>query len=146
MCFYWLLKIKNWKQLFACFQFPSQIEFWKQFLFFARFELPNKFFSFKNRKLFLKTENKGKKQLPNIPLVFSIYFSIWVTKCILQVYKEVPKKWILLDIRNCKGKKLLLLPPSHFFYPLFHFEMSQNIVLFLKIKVINLLMFLLYPY
>ena len=39
-----------------------------------------------------------------------------------------------------------LLPPSHFFCPLFHFEMSQNIVLFLKIKVINLLMFLLYLY
>ena len=40
----------------------------------------------------------------------------------------------------------LLLPPSHFVCPLFHFEMSQNIVLFLKIKVINLLIFLLYPY
>ena len=40
----------------------------------------------------------------------------------------------------------LILPPSQFVYPLFHFEMSQNIVLFLKIKVINLLIFLLYPY
>ena len=49
-------------------QFPSQIKFWEQFLFFAYFELPNKFFSLKNRKLFLKTENKGKKQLQNIPL------------------------------------------------------------------------------
>ena len=37
-----------------------------------------------------------------------------------------------------------LLPPSHFVCPLFLFGMSQNIVLFLKIKVINLLMFLLY--
>ena len=36
----------------------------------------------------------------------------------------------------------LILPPSHFVCPLFHFEMFQNIVLFLKIKVINLLMFL----
>ena len=54
-------KIRNWKQSFACFQFPSQIEFWEQFLFSVHFELPNKFFSFKNRKLFLKTENKGKK-------------------------------------------------------------------------------------
>ena len=33
----------------------------------------------------------------------------------------------------------LVLPPPHFVCPLFHFEMSQNIVLFLKIKVINLL-------
>ena len=32
--------------------------------------MPNKFFSHKNRKLFLKTENKGKKQLPNIPYEF----------------------------------------------------------------------------
>ena len=40
----------------------------------------------------------------------------------------------------------LVLPPSHFFCPLFHFEISQNIILFLKIKVINLLMFLLYLY
>ena len=38
-----------------------------------------------------------------------------------------------------------LLPLSHFFCPLFYFKISQNIVLFLKIKVINLLMFLLYP-
>ena len=34
----------------------------------AHFELPNKFFSLKNKKkIFLKIENKGKKQLPNIP-------------------------------------------------------------------------------
>ena len=39
-----------------------------------------------------------------------------------------------------------LLPPSQFVYPLFHFRMSQNIVLFLKLIIINLLMFLLYPY
>ena len=39
----------------------------------------------------------------------------------------------------------LILPPSHFICPIFRFRMSQNIVLFLKIKVINLLMFLLYP-
>ena len=40
----------------------------------------------------------------------------------------------------------IILHPSHFFYHLFHFDMSQNIVLFLKIKVINLLIFLLYLY
>ena len=40
----------------------------------------------------------------------------------------------------------IILSLSHFFGHLFHFEMYQNIVLFLKIKVINLLMFLLYPY
>ena len=41
---------------------------------------------------------------------------------------------------------IIVLPPSHFVCHLFHFEMSQIIVLFLKIRVINLLMFLLYPY
>ena len=75
MCFHWFLKIRNWKQSLACFQFPSQIEFWKQFLFSTRFELPNKFFSFKNRKLFLKTENKEKKQLPNIPEASRAWYS-----------------------------------------------------------------------
>ena len=63
------MKITNWKQYFACFQFPSQIEFWKQFLFSIYFGLPNKFFSLKNRKLFSKIENKRKKQLTNILLV-----------------------------------------------------------------------------
>ena len=41
---------------------------------------------------------------------------------------------------------MLCTLPSHFVCPLFHFGMFQNIVMFLKIKVINLLMFLLYPY
>ena len=38
------------------------------FFFFLR----DKFFSLKNRKLFLKTKNKRKKQFPNVPLVFFI--------------------------------------------------------------------------
>ena len=50
-----------------------------------------------------------------------------------------------LSITNCIGT-FVILPPFHFVYPLFHFGMSQNIVLFLKIKMINLLMFLLYSY
>ena len=37
-------------------------------------------------------------------------------------------------------------PPFQFVCPLFHFGMSQNIVLFLKLKTINLLMFLLCLY
>ena len=60
--FHWLLKIRNWKQHFACFQFSSQIEFWEQFFFSVHFELSKNFFSFKNRNLFFKTENKEKKQ------------------------------------------------------------------------------------
>ena len=40
----------------------------------------------------------------------------------------------------------VILSSSQFFCPLFYFEMSQNIVLFLKIKVINLLISLLHPY
>ena len=45
-------------------------------LFSAHFELPNKFFSLKNRKLFLKTKNKEKKQLPNI--IFYVVLSFLV--------------------------------------------------------------------
>ena len=40
----------------------------------------------------------------------------------------------------------ILLSSSYFVCPLFHFRMSQNIVVFLNIKVINLLILLLYPY
>ena len=40
----------------------------------------------------------------------------------------------------------IILSLFHFICSLFYFEMSQNIIMFLKIKVINLLMFLLYPY
>ena len=38
----------------------------KTIFVFVHFGLSNKFFSLKNKKLFLKTENKEKKQLPNI--------------------------------------------------------------------------------
>ena len=44
------------------------------------------------------------------------------------------------------SRSSILLLPFHFVCPIFYFGMSQNIVLFLKVKVINLLMFLLYPY
>ena len=73
-CVFIGLKTRNWKQHFACFQFPSQIEFCKQFLFSVYFELPYKFFSLKNGKLVLKTKYKRKKQLQNIPLIFFKYF------------------------------------------------------------------------
>ena len=41
---------------------------------------------------------------------------------------------------------IYILRPSYFVCPLFYFGMSQIIVMFLKIRIINLLMFLLYPY
>ena len=40
-------------------------------MFSIHFGLPKKFFSLKNRKLFLKIENKEEKQLPNIPLIYA---------------------------------------------------------------------------
>ena len=64
--------------MFGCFQFPSQIEFWKQFLFSTHFGLPNKFFSLNNRKLFLKIENRGTKQLPKIPK--SLFYKVFKAK------------------------------------------------------------------
>ena len=43
-------------------------------MFSVYFGLLNKIFSLKNRKLFLETENEGKKQLPNIPYGFLSVF------------------------------------------------------------------------
>ena len=60
MCFHQFLKIRNWKQSFVCFQFPSQIEFWEQFLFSVYFRLQNKFFSSKNKNYFWKQKIKRK--------------------------------------------------------------------------------------
>ena len=37
-------------------------------MFSIHLGLPNKFFNLKIRKFFLKTKNKMKKQLPNIPV------------------------------------------------------------------------------
>ena len=65
----------------------------------------------------------------------SVFFSCVISKALESLGR--PWRFVLHH---------LILPPSHFVCPLFHFGMSQNIVLFLKIKVINLLMFLLYPY
>ena len=67
----------NWKYPFVCFQFSSQIEFWEQFLFSVHFGLPKKFFSLKNRKLFLKTENKGKKSVTKHTLKFLFLLFIY---------------------------------------------------------------------
>ena len=52
------------------------------------------------------------------------------------------KKTLVEFIIHLLIRKILSL--SQFVCPLFYFGMSQNIVMFLKKKVINLLMFLLY--
>ena len=49
--------------------FLHKLSFENNFCFLFIFGLRNKCLSLKNRKLFLKTENKGKKQLPNIILL-----------------------------------------------------------------------------
>ena len=105
------MEIRNSKQHFAYFQFPSQIKFREQFLFSIHFGLPNKFFNFKNRKLFLETKNKGKKQLSDIPLdfdgcrtpsiIYSLYTRLYVTlseeyyKISLYLKEELDKKQLL---------------------------------------------------
>ena len=60
---FWKLQTEN--SLLHVFNFLHKLGFENIFLFSIHFELPNKFFSFKYRKMFLKTENKEKKQLPN---------------------------------------------------------------------------------
>ena len=69
--------------------------------------------------------------------------------CLNHYYCKISIDFWCMCTSNPKSSIIIariLLPPSYLFCFLFHFEMSQNIVMFLKIKVINLLMFLLYPY
>ena len=69
------------------------------------------------------------------------------------IFKERSMHWAVYihDFENYRqyGKDVfsnVIYSPSHIFCLIFYFEMPQNIILFLKIKVINLLIFLLYPY
>ena len=57
-------KIENcfWKQkIRGKNSYQTYLKFWKLFLFSVHFGLSNKFFNLKNKKLFLKAENKRKK-------------------------------------------------------------------------------------
>ena len=54
-------------------------------------------------------------------------------------------RYFIFTSSNLSHSKIIL-PLSHFVCPLFYFGMYQNIVMFLKIRVINLLIFLLYSY
>ena len=77
----------------------------------------------------------------------------WDQKVVLTLSLEDPAPtWTQYRDRDSSidhvSIKLLIyiLRPSYFVCPLFYFGMSQIIVMFLKIRIINLLMFLLYPY
>ena len=71
--------------------------------------------------------------------------TIWITELktfkINKKKKKKPKTPLLKlkpkTIHYFLIKDRLLLPPSHFICPLFHFRMFQNIILFLKIKEIG---------
>ena len=69
------------------------------------------------------------------------WLALEMLKSYIFFYKRCAEWFSLYPFFYMQGT-IEILPPSHFFCPLFHFETSQNIVLFLKIKVINLLMFL----
>ena len=62
---FWKLKIEN--GILHVFSFLHKLNFENSFCFLPILSCQTSF-CLKNRKLFLKTENKGKKQLPNIPL------------------------------------------------------------------------------
>ena len=90
-------------------------------------------------KTFIKNESHG--TIYKFKNYFATVFSIFNNKRYLN--RPLLIKYFLKVFIHFNKK---ILPPSHFVCPLFHFEISQIIVLFLKIRVINLLMFLLYPY
>ena len=56
---------------------------------FCPFWIAKHVFNLKNRKLFLKIENKEKKQLPNIPLIFS--------RGIYVCFEKVPRMDIYIE-------------------------------------------------
>ena len=72
--------------------------------------------------------------------IFSSVLHVFLVGVLKIWLKGMPTSALL----NAKVKKILI--SSHFVCLLFYFGKFQNIVLFLKIKVINLLMFLLYLY
>ena len=96
-----------------------------------------------------KRQNRELKSIKGKRVQFPIMTNYKVIKkIIITNYKSSTKKITnhhFLPLQPYQHSKIIL-SPSYFICPLFYFEMSQNIVLFLKIKVINLLMFLLYPY
>ena len=64
------LTFENFKLKTVICMFSVSFTNWvlKTIFVFYPFWVAKQVFSLKNRKLFLKIENKGKKQLPNIPL------------------------------------------------------------------------------
>ena len=107
------MKTRNWNQHSACFQFSSQIKFWKQFLFSIYFKLPNKYFNLKNKKVFLKTKNKKKKQIPAIKWStyrYTIFFwlglhsvSCTLLSCVRVPYNREEKKLTKKKPHNTQG-------------------------------------------
>ena len=73
---FWKLGTEN--SFLHVFSFLHKLSFENSFCFLSIFCCQTSFLVSKNRKLFLKTENKRKKQLPNIPLFsfFSFLFGI----------------------------------------------------------------------
>ena len=69
---FWKLETEN--SILHVFYFLYKLSFENKFFFSVNFRLLNKFFSLKNKKLFLEIENNEEKQLPNIPLVSPINF------------------------------------------------------------------------
>ena len=73
-------------------------------MFFVHFGLPNKFFSLKNRKLFLETKNKGKNQLPNITLAFPLPF-MKLYMCAARVTEFGNLKTLNVQLDTLQNKK-----------------------------------------
>ena len=61
-------KLETEKSILHVFSFLYKLSFEINFFFLVHFGLPYKFFSLKNRKLFLETENKGKNNYQIYPI------------------------------------------------------------------------------
>ena len=74
------------------------------FLFSVHFELPNKFFNLKSRKLFLKTENKKKNSYQTYPNYLNQFFKMWVFFFfLLDIFKkEMSNNFMLIKLTFCQ--------------------------------------------
>ena len=109
MLTHWKLETQN--SILHIFSFLHKLSFENSFCFMFILGCQISFFNFKNRKLFLETKNKGKKQLSDIPLdfdgcrtpsiIYSLYTRLYVTlseeyyKISLYLKEELDKKQLL---------------------------------------------------
>ena len=95
---FWKLETKN--SILHVFSFLHKLNFENSFCFLPILSCQTSFLILKIEIFFLKTENKGKKQLPNISLVFS--HMCLVGKMLKSEEIENSFVWLITKMRRLK--------------------------------------------